>query len=242
MRKEPLKQNNLNVDEEGREIKCPNCDSIKYWLNGIISGKRHYRCKECRRTYALNPFGRDDLKLGNISCRWCNSKNFVRAGRSKAGKITCSCRDCDKQFTIGAERPDILIAPEEFDFSHDIWTNEHLGYEKGIHSHDKINFSYIQQPWLKYLFKKFILYLSSTRLAFATLRDKVSYINIFADFLIEIGFNQEIEGINRDLVIEYFAYLKTNKYRTYATVTSNGAVTPRRAPKQLRDKHRNSRT
>ena len=33
-----------------------------------------------------------------------------------------------------------------------------------------------------------------------------------------------------------------NKVRTYATVTSNGAVTPRRAPKQLRDKHRNSRT
>ncbi|WP_051470328.1 IS1/IS1595 family N-terminal zinc-binding domain-containing protein [Fischerella sp. PCC 9605] len=168
-----LKQNNPNPDEEIREIKCPHCGSIKYWLNGTISNKQHYRCKDCKRTYTLNPFGRDDLKLDNVSCRWCNSKNFIRAGIKKAGKQTCKCRDCNKTFTINAERPDILIAPKKFDFNHDIWTTEHLGYEKGVHSHDKINFSCIQQPWLKYYLKKFILYQSSTRLAFSTLRNKV---------------------------------------------------------------------
>ena len=207
-----VKQNNPNKGEEGREIKCPQCGSIKYWLNGIISNKQHYRCKDCKRTYALNPFGRDDLKFDNVSCRWCDSKNFVRAGIQKSGKQKCTCRDCNKAFTINAERPDILIALKEFDFNHDIWTTEHLGYEKGVHSHNKMNFSYIHQPWLKYYFKKFILYNSSTRLAFSTLRDKVGYINVFSDFLEEIEFNQEFEGINRNLVIQFFAYLKINKY------------------------------
>lgn len=35
--------------------------------------------------------------------------------------------------TFGAKRPHILIAPKEFEFDHDVWTTEHLGYEKGIH-------------------------------------------------------------------------------------------------------------
>ena len=34
------------------------------------------------------------------------------------------------------------------------------------------------------------------------------------------------------------SYIKQQYHRTYATVTSNGAVTPRHAPKQLGDKHR----
>ena len=105
-----------------------------------------------------------------------------------------------------------LLLLKEFDFNHDVWTAEHLGYENGIHKHYKLNFSYIQQPWLKYYFKKYILYMSSTRLAFSTLIGKVGHINIFSKFLKEIAYNQEFEGINRALIIEYFAYLKINKY------------------------------
>jgi len=208
------------VDKEGREIKCSDCYNTKYTLNGQIRGKTSYKCKNCSRKYVLNAHGRDDLAnyLNGINCRWCGSKKFTLASISKAGKQQCICKDCNKQFTVGAEKPDILIAPEEFDFNHDVWTAEHLGYEDGIHKHYKLNFEYIQQTWLKYYFKKYILYLSSTRLAFGTLIGKVCYINIFSKFLKEIVYNQEYEGINRALIIEYFAYLKINKY-SYSTHT-----------------------
>ena len=199
-------------DEEGREIKCPSCNSRKYWLKGIISNKQHYKCIDCKKSYALNSFGIDDLGLTGIACRWCQSTNFSRSGVLKNGKQQCICRNCDKAFTIGGERPDILTAPKEFDFNHDVWTAEHLGYEKGIHYHEKINFGYINQPWLKYYFKKFILYGSSTKLAFTTLNGKVGCINVFASFLKNIGYSQEFEGINRSLMLDYFVYLRTNKY------------------------------
>jgi integrase/recombinase XerD len=202
------------VDKDGREIKCPDCKSRGYNLHGKdANSKQIYKCKDCVRQYVLNPYGRDELDhLNNINCRWCNSKNFGRASLSKSGKQQCICKDCHKQFTVGAERPDVLIAPEKFDFDHDVWTAEHLGYENGIHKHNKLNFEYIEQPWLKQYFKKFILYLASTRLAFGTLNGKVHCINIFSRFLKETSYYQEFEGINRALIIDYLSYLKIHKY------------------------------
>ena len=201
------------ADEEGREIKCPDCNSRRYSLNGHFKNKQSYECKDCKRKYILNPHGRDNLiNLNDINCRWCESKNFGRFGLSKAGKQQCICKDCHKQFTVGAERPDVLIAPEEFDFNHNVWTAKHLGYENGIHKHYKLNFEYIEQPWLKHYLKKFVLYLSSTRLAFSTLIGKVFAINVFSKFLKNIGYNQEFAGINRELILQYFVYLKSNKY------------------------------
>ncbi len=140
------------VDKEGREIKCSDCNTTNYILNGT-RGKTSYKCKDCGRKYILNPGGRDDINyLNNINCRWCNSKNFTRFGLSKAGKQQCICKDCHKQFAVGSERPDILVTPEEFDFNHDVWTAKHLGYENGIHKHYKLNFEYIEQPGFKHYF------------------------------------------------------------------------------------------
>lgn len=199
------------VDEEGREIKCPECNSRNYKLDGRVGDKRRYKCHDCHRKYILNPLGRDDVN--NFNCRWCGSKKYHKKGLdSKTKRQKFYCLKCKKQFTLGAERPDVLDAPEDFDFDHDVWTTDHLGYDRGIHYHNKMNFSYIQQPWLKHYFKKYILYLSSTRLAFSTLNGKISHFNIFSEFLNEIGFNQGFEKINRDLVIQYLAYLKTNHY------------------------------
>lgn len=201
------------VDEEGREIKCPECNSRSYKLNGKVRDKQSYQCKDCNRKYILITRSRENLAyFNNINCRWCGSNNFRLASLSKAGKQQCKCKDCDKQFTVGAERPDVLIAPEKFDFNHDVWTADHLGYERGIHKHYKLNFAYIEQPWLKKYFKKFIFYLCSTRLAFSTLIGKVGYINVFSKFLKEIQYNQEFKGINRTLILQYFVYLKTNGY------------------------------
>ncbi|MDR9402413.1 MAG: hypothetical protein RI580_03140, partial [Halothece sp. Uz-M2-17] len=160
----------LLVDEEGREIKCPNCGSRNRKLDGNYLSKQRYKCKDCNRKYVLNPYGKENFqKYNDINCRWYNSKNFSDRGFTNKGKQKCYCLDCKRQFTVGAERPDTLATPKEYNFKHDVWTAEHLGYENGIHYHNKSNFSQIQQPWLKYYYKKFILYLSSTRLAFSTL-------------------------------------------------------------------------
>lgn len=202
-----------SIDKDGREIKCPDCSSNNYILNGSAKSKTTYKCKECHRKYVLNPYNRKDLThLNNINCRWCNSKNFTYISRSNAGKEQCKCKDCKKQFTVGAERPDVLYASEEFDFNHDVWTANHLGYDNGIHKHYKINFEYIEQTWLKYYFKKYILYLSSTRLAFSTLNGKVQQIIVFSRFLKQRSYNQEFEGVNRALILDCLAYLKINKY------------------------------
>lgn len=199
-----------SVDKNGIEIKCPDCNSRNYAFHSKTRNKDIYKCQDCNRQYILNP---GDLNWYNrINCRWCKSKSFTLLGLSKTGKQQCICKDCKKQFTLGAERPDILTVPNEFDFEHDVWTAEHLGYERGIHKHYKLNFSYILQPWLKYFFKKYILYLSSTRLAFATLHNKLDGIRIFSKFLTQIHYSQEFQGINRALILEYLAYLSTSKY------------------------------
>ena len=197
------------IDEQGREIKCRKCQSRNYIFGGKTKdGRQGYKCKDCGSKYIL------DLLIGGkaFKCTRCGANNCYRAGTAKTGKPVARCLDCAKYFTVGGDYIAPLIAPEKFDFNHDVWTTEHLGYERGIHKHNKLNFVHIEQPWLKYYFKQFILYLSSTRLAFSTLIGKISYIQIFSWFLVSIGYNQEFEGINRDLILQYFAYLKNNKY------------------------------
>jgi integrase/transposase-like protein len=197
------------IDEQGREIKCCKCQSRNYIFGGKTKdGIQVYKCRDCGSKYIL-----DLLRGGKaFKCTCCGGNNCYRTGTAKTGKPVAKCLDCAKRFTVGGDYIASLIAPVKFDFNHDVWKTEHLGYEKGVHNHNKLNFGYIEQPWLKYYFKKFILYLSSTRLAFGTLIGKIGYIQTFSRFLTSIGYSQEFEGINRDLILQYFAYLKTNKY------------------------------
>lgn len=201
-------------DEKGREIICPDCSSRDYTNIKDYKGIPRYRCRHCKRKYVIDPLAPNDIKLlNNVNCHWCGSKNFRRICLDTKGRQRCDCRDCGRSFTVGAKRlPSMLNPPDQFDFNHDIWTTDHLGYERGIHKHYKLNFSYIAQPWLKYFFKKYILYISSTRLSFSTLIGKVTEIRTFSRFLSEIKYNEEFEGINRSLIIQYLAYLKINKY------------------------------
>jgi integrase/transposase-like protein len=198
------------LDEEGTQIKCNRCQSRKYVFSGKTKdGKQRYKCRECDYKYLLNPLV---VKGKTITCPFCNGKNCYCVRISKSGKPVARCINCSKYFTVGGENKYPLTVPNEFDFDYDVWTADHLGYERGIHKHYKLNFSYIEQPWLKYYFKKYILYLSGTRLAFGTLINRVTNLKIFSNFLKEIGYTQKFEGINRELIIQYFAYLKTNKY------------------------------
>jgi len=178
---------------------------------GFGGGKQRYTCKECNRRYVLHAQGIEDLE-NNIVCRWCNSKNYRRSGFSKTGKLKCRCFDCQKQFTIGAENYPILPSPEKFNFDNDVWLADHLGYERGIHKHYKINFAYITQAWLKKFTKKYILFLVSTGTSFSTLIGKVTYINIFSQYLESVCYLQEFNGITRSLLLDFLSYLRIKNY------------------------------
>lgn len=197
------------VDEEGKEINCPDCKSRNYRLAGQARGKRRYQCKECNRKYVLNPNGRDDLN--DVTCNWCNGKKFRLTGFTSAGKRTCKCLECQKYFTVGGKSL-TLSYPKEFDFNHDVWIADHLGYERGIHKHYKLNFAYLKQAWLKKFTKQYILYLVSTGTAFSTLITKVTNVRIFSDYLASVHYRQQFEGITRDLIVDFLAYLKIKGY------------------------------
>jgi integrase/recombinase XerD len=205
-------------DKEGREIICPDCQSRHYKRDGKVLEKQRYKCNDCSRKFILDPYNRGDLE--SVVCRWCGGNNFRRKGIYKpTGKLKCYCLDCERQFTVGATaNRDCLKAPEEFDFENDVWTAKHLGYEDGIHYHNKLNFSGINQYWLKRQFKKFILYLSRTRIEFSTLIGKISYTKHFSKYLEVVGYYQEFSGINRSLIIDFLVFLKTSQFSYSNTI------------------------
>ena len=100
------------VDDEGREIKCPDCQSKDYLLKGRnkVNNKQIYKCKDCHRQYILNPGIEDNLNT--INCRWCGSKTLGLLRSMKLESSYVFVKIVKKTFTVGAERPDILIAPE----------------------------------------------------------------------------------------------------------------------------------
>lgn len=203
-------------DEEGKQIICPDCKSKSYRHDGRALKKQRYKCNDCSRKFVLNPHNRSDVEF--IVCRWCGGSNHSKKGFEKStGKRKCYCNDCRRQFTVGATQHGYYLeAPQEFAFNHDIWTAKHLGYEDGIHYHNKLNFSEFKQPWFKTNFKKFVLYLSRTRIEFSTLVGKVSYAKTFSNYLSEVGYYQEFSNINRALIIDFLVYLKRKQF-TYST-------------------------
>jgi integrase/transposase-like protein len=201
------------IDDNSREIKCPDCESRNYSFNGQYKDKNKYRCRDCNRGYVLNSHGRDELdSLNNMKCKWCNSSNFRLNGFSNKGQRKIRCVDCQKQSTIGTNFFAPLVASQEFDFNHDIWIADHLGYGRGIHKHYKLNFSYISQTWLKKITKKYFLYLVSIGIAFSTLIGKVSHLNIFSQYLQSISYLSEFNDLTRNLIIDFLAYLKIKNY------------------------------
>lgn len=131
------------LDKEGREFKCRKCQSKNYIFAGETKdGRQNYRGTKCGHKYIL-----DLLREGKIfTCTRCDGNNCYRNGTAKTGKPVARCLDCAKYFTVGGDYIDPLIAPDKFNFNHDVWTAKHLGYENGIHKHYKLNFEYIEQP------------------------------------------------------------------------------------------------
>ncbi len=240
------------------EVKCPRCESSKYWKRGFnAKGEQNYTCKECNHGFYLNTKWKILERDKSIVCPECGSNHYSKRGTTAQGKQEYSCRDCNRWFiTDYDEKPlfdaegNEIICPhcgsqdykkygtsgcikikqnykcaacgkqyvlnpynklevtDEFDFHHDVWTAEQLGVERRKHkSGNKLNFSPIQQGWLKENTKKFILY-KSTHREFATLQAYLYTFKKFSDFLSTIGYEENIENINRSLIIDFISRLK----------------------------------
>ncbi len=196
--------------ERDNSIVCPECGSNHYVKRGTSCGKQRYSCLDCRRGFIINP----DVKLlfdeeGNeIICPHCGSQDYRKNGTSGSVnlKINYRCNDCHKYYVINPKNK--LEETGKFDFTHDVWTAEQLGLEIQKHkSGNKLNFSPIQQEWLKENVKKFIFYRSTHR-DFSTLQAYLITFKKFSIFLIKGHYREDINTINRSLVVDFISCLK----------------------------------
>ncbi|MDJ0592842.1 MAG: site-specific integrase [Pleurocapsa sp. MO_226.B13] len=102
----------------------------------------------------------------------------------------------------------LLENPEKSD---DIWIAKSLGLQINPHAHHyKLNFSQIEQDWLKESAKKFISYMSSTK-EFETLRAYIKSLRLFSLYLSQIEYKNNFNQIDRFIIVGFFDFLKARE-------------------------------
>jgi len=195
--------------ERDNRIVCPECGSNHYFKRGTTAqGKQQYSCADCNRFFITDHDEKPlfDAEGNEIVCLHCGSQDYKKSGTSGSINIKqqYKCAACGKCYVLNPKNK--LAVTNEFDFHHDVWTAEQLGIEIRKHkSGNKLNFFPIQQKWLKKNTKKFILYRSTHR-EFGTLQGYLYTFKIFSIFLSTIGYEEDIENINRSLIIDFLSY------------------------------------
>lgn len=144
------------------------------------------------------------IQAPTIICPKCASENYYKAGFKKSGKQRYYCKSCHRKFVSDP-------AFERLEKSGDVWTAAELGLQANLHANDgnKLNFSCIQQEWLKEKVKKFIKY-RATNTSFSTLQQYLSCLRYFSSFLSERQSVKQIEDISRSQIIDYLDYLNVH--------------------------------
>ena len=187
-------------------IKCPHCASQNYTKAGFSqSGTQVYRCKNCQRRY-VKRLEKSPEKRNDVWCPKCDSQNYIKVGISQSGKQQYRCSQCQCGYIMN---PYFNCNHNRLKRSDDVWSASDLGLQIKQYdgSGDKLNFSDIQQEWLKQDLKKFIRYIAATT---TSLRSILQKIYLFKHFSIFISTNltiNKIEDISRSVIIDYLAYL-----------------------------------
>jgi integrase/recombinase XerD len=137
-----------------------------------------------------------------ISCHKCGSDDYEKIGLTKAGTQRYRCENCKAKFVQFPNNIRLIKGD-------DIWLPEDLGLHIQPHSISrgtKLNFHHIQQTWLKEVVKKFIKYKASTQLSFGRLRRCLDAFNDFSLFLISNPHIEQVEDIDRSVIIQYLEY------------------------------------
>lgn len=96
-------------------------------------------------------------------------------------------------------------------FKKDIWEASELGLKpSSTHSAYRLNFSKIYPLWFRDIVKKFISFQAGIK-AYYTCCSYISGLRHFGNFLVKRYPDLHAEKINRAIIIEYFAYLRTTK-------------------------------
>lgn len=150
-----------------------------------------------------------EIDNDNIICPRCTSSKCIKRGFNR-GKQQYCCKDCNRFFVLNPLRCSLKV-PEAFCFNNDIWNAQQLGIHNTVpHRTEKAyNFTPIQQEWLKYYAKQFILHSHNKSLATRSL-----YLDTFKDFsrfLYRCNYRGQLEEITRSLILDYIYDLEKRK-------------------------------
>lgn len=147
-----------------------------------------------------------------ITCHKCGSVNYEEKGLTKAGTQRYYCLDCKTRFVQFPNNT-------KLDKGDDVWFAEDLGVKINPHRKcrgNKFNFKYIEQEWFKKIVKRFIKYKASTGLSFERLTRHLTNLNNFSRFLKSYPDINQIEDINREIILEY---IENNSLRSLNSAT-----------------------
>ena len=202
------------------DVYCYYCDSKDFVYRGKGKrGCRRFQCNKCQK-YFIEPKVRFP---NNVACPKCGTTRCTKRGTTRAGKQKYYCSDCDYRFV---ENPGREFYGYNLPLSDDVWSARELGVKipKYNSSHTKFVFTRIKQTWLKRLVKRFVKYRSTTR-SFGTISSYISSLNKFSKFLEEdYPTLNSIQEINRDLIIEFIAYLNEEYSNPQTTISRLGAL------------------
>jgi integrase/recombinase XerD len=156
------------------------------------------------------------VKTLTINCPKCGSEDYHKAGINPTGKQKYRCKECRHKFVSNPSASQI----KKLD---DYWTASELGLQTSPHQTDgdKVNFSYIEQEWLKRDIKRFIRYIATKTTSFKSVQRYIYCFRRFSVFISQNPTINQIEDINRSVVIDYLDYL--NK-KSLASVTKSHSI------------------
>jgi integrase/recombinase XerD len=196
-----------NLFREVNKIICPLCGNDKYWRRGFsVDGEQKYSCKTCNHHFYPNQKWKISKRDNEILCPDCGSNNYNKRGYTEEGKQQYGCKDCNRWFVLNPAWQPLKVS-EKFDFYSDVWSAEQIGLKAPLHgSGSKLNFSFIQQEWLKTLAKKFLLYSAADK-EFNSLCRFISTIKDFSIFLFKEQYLGGINDVTRSTIVNYLSYL-----------------------------------
>ena len=135
------------------------------------------------------------------------------------------CKKCGRHFTYNPNKVDLayIINPER-EYQKDIWDVRQLGIStaEGCYRY-KINFTKIEQPWLKETAKQYIK-LTLATLSYSSASEKTLAIGRLSQFLTKSYLNIEPHELDRNIIINYLADLAGTKLSASTRCTSIGAL------------------
>jgi integrase len=217
------------------EFVCPECQTLNMRLAGkqFSNNKRRFICNTCRQRYSescqidiraitcpTNPevTWYTNHRIKGFVCPECQAEDMYFAQTDKYNKIRFCCRSCRKhQYnSIELTRANIshygdnFIPVIPFNWEEDLWDLRAINpnFDQRDITYSTVNFAEIEVDWFKQKVKKYIHHLCKAGNTFGTIGLHLSALRFFSRYLNQTNVTS-FEQINRSLILDYLAQLKT---------------------------------